>query len=305
MRRALPIALAALALPACTNGLDPSSIVVTPRILAVLVDHPEAAPGEPVRFHAMISVPEDVPRPLEIRWRACLDAESVLSETGFDVDLPGPRRCETVTLPAEEPLRLEGASSEMLVAQLRAFATVGGFDPALIETILSSAGLAYVVELEVLDADGVVRVAGYKRAAITTRAPPTTNPPPPVFAMDDHTIVATEEPFRCIESEGGEIVLARDADVDLAPLLPEGAAEEPWLETFPIFDYTGGITQGRENAYYSWFATAGRFSEETSRPPNRGTVWRSPAEPGVHTIWLVIRDGHLGTSACRIAIRVE
>ena len=81
--------------------------------------------------------------------------------------------------------------------------------------------------------------------------------------------------------------------------------DEDWLETFPALDLEGQVITGREDAYYSWFSTAGDFGFETTRPPGRDTEWTAPMEPGEVPFWLVVRDGHLGTSACLGMIRVE
>lgn len=303
MTRALLIAALLLAV-GCNLGLDSPDIVKTPRILAIVVEPPESAPGVDVAVSAMISIPADRARPLALHWRVCTDPESVLDETGFNIDLPGRPICDEATLPEDEPFRVDGTRTQTLVDTLRGLAMIPGFDASVLESVLATAGLAYVIELEVLDADGNALVAGYKRAAVTTRAMPTTNPPSPTFRLAETTIVTTEEPFTCAALDPSMLRIAPRAEVELAPLLPEGAEEEDWLETFPIFDYTGGLLEGHENAYYSWYATAGSFSSSTTQPPDRDTIWYAPETPGPQTLWLVVRDGHLGTSACRLEVEV-
>lgn len=301
-----PLVLAAIASAAgCTDlGLDPPSIVRTPRILAIVAEPPESAPGTDVELRALVSVPDEAPRPLALHWRVCLDLESVLSETGFPIDLPGRPQCDEATLPEGEPFRVDGTRTEALVANVRTLAELGGFDARVFETVLATAGFAFVVDVDVLDAEANVLVSGYKRAAVTTRASVTTNPPAPSVRFGEALVVATEEPFVC-EPVGGARLRAEVGErVELAPALPDDLDEEPWLETFPVFDYTGGITEGRENAYYSWFATGGSISAETTRPPERAVTWTAPQQAGAHTMWLVVRDGHLGTSACRWRVDV-
>lgn len=291
----------------CTESLDSPTIVRTPRILAMVAEPPEAAPGQDVRVAAMISVPEDVPRPLRLRWRACLDVATVLDATGLaEVELPGAPDCDEQTLDVDEPYVVRGERTTALVAELRAIATLGGFDARVIETVLSTAGLAYYVDLDVLDAAGAVVVSGYKRAALTTREAPGTNPPAPTFRFGELAISGGEDPFDfTCATESGEIpVVAPLAEVALEPTIAGGLDEEPWLETFPVFDYTGGITTARENAYYTWLATAGVISEFTTRPPERGIVWTAHDEEGPQTLWLVVRDGHLGARACRLDVMV-
>jgi hypothetical protein len=78
-----------------------------------------------------------------------------------------------------------------------------------------------------------------------------------------------------------------------------------WTEEFPIFDYTGAIRIGRENEYYSFYATGGAIGEETTRPPNRETSWRTPEEAGNVRLWLIVRDGHLGARGCWLDLSVN
>lgn len=294
-----------LALTACTESLDSPAIVVTPRILAIVADLPESAPGTDVTVDVMISIPDDVARPLSFQWRACLEPQEVLRASGFrGIEIPGRPDCDPQTLAEGEPYVVRGERTQALVDMVAMLATLGGFDLTLIETVLGTAGLAFFVDVDVLDASGAIVVSGYKRVAMTTREQPTTNPPAPTFRVGDTEIELVDR-FTCAAVAGAAPSIVRDTDIELAPLLPEGEDEEPWIETFPIFDYTGGLTTARENAYYTWYATAGSIGEHTTNPPNRQTTWRAPAEPGPHTLWLVVRDGHLGQSACRLDVVVE
>lgn len=292
-------------LTACIEGLDSPSIVVTPRILAIVAEPPESAPGTDISVDAMISIPEEIPRPLALRWRACLSPQEVLEASGFrNIEVPGGMPdCDPQTLPEGEPYLVRGARTRALVDLVMAFGSVGGFDTSLFESVLATAGLAFFVDVDVVDANGVVVVSGYKRVAVTTRPSPTTNPPSPKFRIGD-AVVETTSRFACMTTDASIPVIVADTEIELAPILPDGALEEPWLESFPIFDFTGGLQTARENAYYTWYATAGSLSEHTTRPPNREITWTAPSEPGPHTLWLVIRDGHLGQSGCRLDVMV-
>ncbi len=303
-----------LALVGCTGSLDPSEIVKTPRVLAVVAEPPESAPGTDIAVDAMISVPAEAPRPLALRWRACLDAASVLRDTGLPVEVPGRPECQEATLAEGVSFVVEGARTRALFDALASFAPLLGARAALLDLVLSTVGVAFEVELEVLDATGRVRVSAYKRVALTGRASPTTNPPPPRFRLDDALEIVPDGRFTCRAADGRTPRLRAGAEVPLEPLLPDGSgfgdgdsamAREPWLETFPVFDYTGGLTQGEEGAYYAWFATGGRLGEAITARPERGTRWTTPEEPGPASLWLVVRDGHLGTSACRLDVTLE
>ncbi|AKF09915.1 hypothetical protein [Sandaracinus amylolyticus] len=300
------LALALLA-TACTESLDSPTIVRTPRILAIAGEPPEAAPGEDLLVDAMISIPEDVARPLALRWLSCIDAQEVLRASGFrEIELPGTPECDEQMLPEGEPYVVRGERTAELVDTLRALAAAGGFDLTTFETLLATTGLAFFVDVQVLDANGEVVVAGFKRVAMTTRETPTTNPPPPTFLFGTTMITGTGDPFdfTCAAADGVVPTVEPGAEIELVPVLPPGLDEEPWLETFPIFDFTGGLATARENAYYTWLATAGGISEFTTRPPERASEWTAPDEEGPQALWLVVRDGHLGASACRLDVVV-
>lgn len=312
MRRVFVIIGSVLLATGCIAPLDSPTIVKTPRILAIVAEPPEAAPGADFAFRAMISVPENVPRPLSLRWYRCLSPGRILSEAGLFVRLPSEIEAmfpcpDPVVLDPAEPFVVPGAESQRIVELIEAAASVGSFDTAVLEQILATAGLPFVVDVEVLDANGVVVVSGYKRAAFTTRASPTTNPPRPVFVIDERwAIVGSDDgSFACRSLDGTAPSLEPDVNVVIDPRFEPGEdGAETWLETFPIYDYTGGVREARENAYYSWFATAGAFSAAITRPPDRQVIWRTPAEPGPATLWLVVRDGHLGVSACRLELEI-
>ena len=87
--------------------------------------------------------------------------------------------------------------------------------------------------------------------------------------------------------------------------------------SFHLFDFTGGLTTARENAYYTWLSDAGSIRHFTTRPPDRASEWTTAGGPGEQRLWLVVRDGHLtridekalmddvAKSASRIAGRLD
>ena len=97
--------------------------------------------------------------------------------------------------------------------------------------------------------DGTVLVSGYKRIAITTRPSPTINPPPLEYLVGGTLVRSANDPLgpplECLVSRpiripaGERIIIAPQDD------------PEQWIETFPVFDYTGSVREGSENAYYS------------------------------------------------------
>ena len=150
--------------------------------------------------------------------------------------------------------------------------------------------------------DGELIAFGFKRFAITQRASPTTNPPPPRFSVGDVWLSARGggDPHVCAPEEGARPVVEAEAEVTITP--EEG--EEAWLEPYPVFALGNEIQLNEEQAYYSWFVTAGEMDDDVTQRPEREVIWTAPEEPGVYPLWLVVRDGHLGMSYCRAEIEV-
>ena len=304
-----------LALLGCTEGLDPAGLVRTPRILAIVAEPPDVPPGTDLSFTAMISVPASVPGPVRMRWSACLDEQTVLSETGLPA-APGvdePTSCDPVQLDPGVPFVVSGARTLAMLEMLATSTHLGDDDATRrmrVGGIVASIGFVFLARLELVDAEGHTLVEGYKRAVVRLPLvfPTTTNPPPPVFAIDGLSVAATGEPFVCASL--GPLSVTADTDVELAPILL--GDEEPWLEEYVALDYSAGLSRQREGAYYSWFVSAGpgdrnhagTLSPETTRRPDRRATWHTPSEPGGYSVWLVVRDGHLGTSACRADVTV-
>jgi hypothetical protein len=236
-----------------------------------------------------------------------LTPQSILEATGFTLNLEGNPPCpEPVLLTEDEAFTLPGAETQSVV-DLLSLASQAGYDVQRILDVLDTAGLAFEVNLDVLDANGVVLVSALKRGALTRRDAPGTNPPSMRFRLGESLMVSDPtRTFVCASEPGEPVVLASDTDFTIEPLIgraPDG--EEDWLESFPIYDYSGGVTEGRENAYYSLYVTAGGTSKETTRPPERNFQFHTPKEPGPMTLWMIARDGHLGTSGCRLDLMVS
>lgn len=299
MKRAVhTLALLLLSLSACIGGLDSPALVVTPRILAIVADHPEAAPGEDIHLGVMAFDPEG--RALTYRWSACLDVAQVLEASQLSTT-EAPDTCRALDSTSFEAV-VPGERTQTLIETVLLIAGAGGFPPEAIDAILGSAGLSFEVYVDVVAPDGTVLVSGVKRLALTTRPSPTTNPPAIDYLVADvavrSAVPGVGEPFACVAAR--PIVIHASERVILA------ARDTPseWIETYPIFDFTGGIREGTENAYYSWYATAGELSSETTRLPDRDVFYRAPVTLGPVRLFFVLRDGHLGARACFLDAQV-
>jgi len=298
----VPAALALLGGTACIGGLDPPTLVKTPRILAIVADPPESAPGTDIELGVIAHVPGD-PEGLTTTyaWRLCASLPRVLDAANIPADLPLPDTCET--LPSTGPTAsIPGSETAALAMLLRSIPPSERFDTSFLTRILDTAGIPFQVEVDVLDASGAVLITGIKTVAITTRTEPrpTTNPPVVLFSIGDQDVAMPDDlfDFRCIPTAGPVVVTAAQ-EVEINPI-----PGIDWTEEFPIYDYSGVIRMGRENEYYSFYATGGSIETETTRPPDRETRWTPPEEPGSVRLWMIVRDGHLGARGCHLDVDV-
>lgn len=325
--------LATFALVACTEPFDSKSIVKAPRILAIVADPPEAAPGQDVRLSAMVALPRsrsDATPAIELRYRACprfddgvpgfagMQYGAVQDERGCRSDSPF-----VIGLAIDEdgyavlPGALTAAAFESLEA---AAVTYGDLLPAeTLRLIVETTGLPVAIEVE-LYVDGAFVMRAFKRVLLTRRETRGTNPPHPRFAIGERYVQsrsASTSAFECVPEttppivEAGRAIeltptrLRTEDDADAGASDPNELRDDDWRETFPVIDIRGELLEAREGAYYGWFATGGSFSDEESREPDPVTRWTSPNVYGErHQLWLVVRDGHGGTSACRADVEV-
>lgn len=296
-RMAAAGSLALLSMLGCGHDFEPPSRVSGPRLLAVVVEPPEAQPGQDITFRALMANPDD--EPLSLLFRVDLSSAALAAGAGQTIGSPA----APLTLPSDGPsARLSGAETsravEALLAQVEG--ALPGTPEHVVRYVYEHVGLPLTVELELRDAEGTVVLEGYKRFFLSPRPAAANNPPPPRFAIDGRWVRAfADGSDTCIPEELAPEVRAGA----IATLAPE-PDEERWLETYPALDLEGELIEEQESAYYSWFSTAGEFASAITRPPQRDVAWTAPDEPGDYPIWLVVRDGHLGTSACRATVHV-
>jgi hypothetical protein len=172
----------------------------------------------------------------------------------------------------------------------------------ILNTIRTSVGVALTVEADAAISGKHLRAL--KRVVLSESETPNQNPPPPVFGFGNMTIVTAEPAAdkRCQPETGGVAHVDPSTRVNLAPLFANGV--EDWLETYTVLDARGMLGERVEQPVYSWFASAGSLDHGDTRPPDRGNSWLTPSTPGCEHLWLVVRDGHGGTSACGLAVEV-
>lgn len=289
MRRASAIVSCAL-LCACNGpSFDSPSRVLGPRLLAVVAEPPETAPGVDVTLTPFVALLEGA----TYEWTIDLSPRALASAAGQDL------------FETREPIVLDGtirgADTQRAIDEL--LALIGDAAPGtpehVVRFVYEEVGLIVIAQVVVLDADGARIAEGFKRVNLTPRAGPTSNPPPPRFRVGERWVSARGvDPTRCVP-EGEPLEVAPGELVVLAP-----EPDEPWLETYPALDLEGRRVEGVENAYYSWFSTGGDFQFNVTRAPEQEVEWTAPTTPGDYPMWLVVRDGHLGTSRCATSVRV-
>jgi hypothetical protein len=303
---------AVLACSACVDFPDfarPSE-VDRPRVLAVVAEPPEVNPGQAVQLSVLIAHAQDY----AVSWRACgafdglFGEGSQWGEGGDDEGCGG--GAFALELGEGETATLAGAATQALFDNLELAERVlgGTLPPDTIDRVRNSVGLPFMVEATVRTEDRLIRAV--KSVLISARATPHRNPPPPAFMVAGIEVAAVQpDPdaetaapglFTCRRTDGARLVLARDAEVELAPIVAGDGETEPWLERYEVIDMRGELHSRDEIAFYSWFSTGGELSEGVTKSPLRNEIWRTPREAGCHSLWLVVRDGHGGTSACRL-----
>lgn len=321
-RRVGFLLLGALALAAC-DGIDFAvpSIVLGPRVLAIVADRPEVAPGEDVRVHAIVAGAEG--RSVELRWSMC-PGDGGTEQGGFgsysgseeqygvEPRLPGCDPASPFTTPltvdlgeavvpggCPDPSRPWECTSGM-VDLFESLSEGAGVPSEYAAQIIDLVGVTVTVAVDV-HVDGEFRLTAFKRINVTRRAALTTNPPPPRFAIGGVWLSARAgtDPHVCVSETGETPIVPAVSEVSLRP-----DADESWIETFPVVGFDGDVVEGTESAYYSWFSTDGEFDPEVSAAPARDGTWLSPEALGIYPIWVVVRDGHLGQIACRADVEV-
>jgi hypothetical protein len=319
--RHLSSIVAVLLLGGCFGtNFDPPHVVKTPRILGIAAEPPEIAFGQDVAFEALLVDADGsdlaTAPGVELRFMVCVSLRAIVSAAGLGsgglTDNCGEGGDDLVRLESAgrpETARLPGTALLSLAEDL----TLGGgtpppgeqaLDPAIartLATVIALVGVPLRVRLEVWR-DGEQILVGTKRFAITQREMRTTNPPPPRFRVGETWLSARDgdDPHRCAP-EAEEAIVEAGAEVTITP----DENEEEWIESYPAIDLNAALVINEESAYYSWFSTGSAFSADITQRPAREVTWTAPEEPGSYPIWLVVRDGHLGSSWCRADVTVR
>ncbi len=288
----------------CDPGFETASIVIDLRALAVRADPPEVVldidPMDPdsfdqlsippVRITGLFADPGTVRR-LEWIMTACPPTQSL--------------RCDDPEAPyiavdfgtIQDP---EGTfGSEQISAELTATPIILQESLRLDDAALLG-GIGVQVELVIYpegDDDLSEAIYASKKVLYSPRIPETrvanSNPPAASLFVDGGPLGGQ----RCGEGQTFHVTPGQVVVIDLVEA--EGARETYQLPTFD-----GEVRTITENLRYSWYATAGSFSAETTGGPLDpfGNVpplyseWTAPEDEGNVRFWLVERDERGGAS---------
>lgn len=295
--------VALVGLCSCIEDLLPKDVVRGPRILDIFATRPEINPGMSTEVRVLLAGTMGVPT---YRWYACIAPDATRPGMGLanfgEATFEGcfgdatPR-----TLLGRNPTATFRAPPNTL-DNLEALAMrFGQRVPAeVLAALARDVGLVIGLAVEV-DVDGTT-LRAYKRIVISSNPHPNANPPPPRFQVNRVWVsTAGQETDTCAPEDGSRLRVPRNTRVGLAP----ESNEETWQESYRVLTASGLLVDRRETAFYSWYTTNGRMAQSLTRSPTRNNEWVTQSYPRDETLWVLLRDGHGGTSGCRVAVTVE
>lgn len=293
------------ALLSCAPPFTSPAIVAYPRVLAVIADAPTVEPGASVSVTPILGGNSAEGT---FRWTFCVrpeTASSGLPLSSFGAFEPE-RGCETTGAQSVADAQDTREATFRIPANLLdddgALRTAFGPDISIdtARSLARRAGVSVVATLTWV-VDGTVTTA-FKRVLVKP-AERNTNPPPPVVRMKGRELRAPSGRIdeRCEFTDGmGPLRVSPSERVFIEP-----DTSAPWLEDFTYVDASGNDVRVSEQVFRNWFSTVGAWDFGRARAPDTNPTWIAPKAPGSATLWLVIRDGHGGTSACRWSAVVE
>jgi hypothetical protein len=280
-----------------------ASILEGPRVLAVIAEPPEITPGDDVSLSVLVAGAEQV----EVEYEICGALDSVFGGSQYGEQDEDDCSGQTALLRGSGPTWvIPGAALAPLWANRELVGTILGraLPASTLEQIRSTVGIPLLVEARVI-ADGQT-LRAVKRVLLSENPTPHTNPPPPQLRVDDNAIEADPEASHsCLRADRAPIMVRPQASVRLVPATSAPDDTEGWVERYRVLNSRGELEERTERAFYSWFATAGSFERNITRAPLRNQVWTAPSKLGEHRLWVVIRDGHGGSSACGFDVIVQ
>jgi hypothetical protein len=294
-----PLILCACIVSGCAPPFASPAVVVYPRVLAVIATQPTVAPGAVVAIEPIVG---GAASEGTFRWTLCVRPEQAstglpLSSFGaFEPELG----CDSAGAVAIAAAQTERAPRFTIPNDLfddeRVLRAAFGAD-LRVETaraLARRAGISVVASVT-WTVDGTNATA-FKRVLVR-EGERNSNPPPPSVRVKNRELraVASRTDERCEFSDGdGPLRVTQGERVFLQP-----NTDDAWLEEFTFVDASGNDVTVSEGVFRNWFSTAGSWDFGRARAPDTNPTWVAPKQAGDVSLWLIVRDGHGGTSACR------
>jgi hypothetical protein len=273
----------------CVEDVGPSpSIVLAPRVLAVISEPPETRTGETTTLSTLVATPEGTATPSSASWGFCTtpkpltENNSVSSACFADAVAPiaGATAVVVATIP-NPSCSLFGPDVPPDGTRPRDPDPTGGyFQPVRVDV----AGISAIGEHRIVCnlASAPVNIAREYRE----RYVPNRNPAHFTVSFGD-----------------GEV--RGSTDVTLT-----GSWDASDAETYVSFDVASQTLQTRrESMSLSWFTTAGTFADtvtgrgEDDPTLSSSNVWTTPPAGQTAYLWVVLRDGRGGTAVFSKSVR--
>lgn len=306
-----------LALTACKPDLDDTlSLIDGPRVLAIVSEPPEAAPGALVTYTALFVGGDDA----DLAWAHCVDRKP-LAELGpvslrcFEPDAPwirplGTGREVRGTLPSDGcrnfgPEVPQASAGEPTGRPVDPDATGGFYQPVVLTRGDGDPGPSHSIGQTRLSC-GIAGVTPDILSEFNRRHVSNFNPAISGLLVDG---------VRWKEGDpiGETHVVAQGQTVDLRVVWDEcESAPCTGAEPYVVFDpIHRALVDARESIRIAWYTEAGTFGEERSgRAPDdlrsfSANTWTAPQTQGPIRLWVVIRDDRGGVGWAEYLVEVR
>lgn len=312
--------LTALAVTGCKPDLDDTlSLIDGPRVLAIVSDPPEAAPGAPVTYRALF-VGGEGDDSSNLSWAHCADRKP-LAELGpvsprcFDSDAVWIRALGTGrevrgNLPSDGcrnfgPEVPQATAGEPTGRPVDPDSTGGFYQPVVLTLDDELMGLTHSIGQTRLSC-GIAGVTPDILKEFNNRHVSNSNPAISGLLVDG---------VRWKEGDpiGETHLVTPGQTVDLRVFWDECESApctgaEPYVHFDPI---SRTLVETRESIRIAWYTEAGQFGEERSgRAPDdlrsfSANTWTAPQAEGATRLWVVIRDDRGGVGWAEYIVEVR
>jgi hypothetical protein len=299
MRALAAAAALGLAGAACLPDVDERlSVVDAPRVLAVVSEPAEAAPGDEVGHRVHVAGPDGPIDASAASWAYCTAPKPATEDNAVSAACLG----DEASIALGDGAAIDAVMPDDACLLYGPDTPPGGFRPRDPD---ATGGYYQPVRVEL----GGEVAFGMHRVRCNLDGVPL------AIARDFRDrYVADRNP-------AAPVVAARadGAPLDLGAPIPAGSRVDllaSWpaddAEAFLALDRaTQTLVDRREAIRISWFATAGALAVDSSGRPEDDPVtaaanlWEAPAEPGTVHLWAVIRDSRGGSAVWHRAVTVE